>query len=293
MIPRLLSLTGCPVLRQRLPFLAVALAAVTFASLPPRVLAEEKPSAEEKTTAEDKAPAPAVVVPTLMRPAGFNFSILPPPPADDSPAGLADLNVLLYVQSVRTPEMTAMAKDMASPSVFRMNRPIFGEWFTRENLPKTAAILREASKVTSPILSEGKAHWKRPRPYVRSEKIQPVVSKPGDAGSYPSGHSFGIAVPEFILSEAFPQHAEALDANVRKVMWGRIVGGVHFPSDTEAGRLLGQATVKELMKTPAMRECIEIIRKEAEPFIKAAPPVAPAPATTASPGAAAPAEKKP
>jgi acid phosphatase (class A) len=270
----------------------IAFAWLALAAILPLPCARAETKPEEDGKPADVTPAagaPAVVVPKLSRPPGLNFSFLPPPPADDSPAGLADLNVLLYVQSVRTPEMTAMAKDMASPSVFRMNRPIFGEWFTRENLPKTAAILREASKVTSPILSEAKAHWKRPRPFVRSEKIQPVVSKPGDAGSYPSGHSFGIAVPEFILTEAFPQHAEALDANVRKVMWGRIVGGVHFPSDTEAGRLIGKETVKELMKTPAMRECIDIIRKEAAPFMTSASPTGTAtPAPVVPPG-----DKKP
>lgn len=210
---------------------------------------------------------PSLAGSPLMRPIGVNFSILPPPPADDSPAGLADLNVLLYVQATRTPEMVDMAKRMAAPSVFGMNAPIFGPWFTRDNLPKTAAILREATKVTSPILTEAKAHWKRPRPFVRSTKVLPVVGKPNDGGSYPSGHSFGIAVPESILSEAFPEHAEALDAKVREVMWGRIVGGVHFPSDTEAGRLLGRAVVTEMAKTPAMREAIETIRKEAAPFI--------------------------
>lgn len=220
------------------------------------------------------AAAPAPVVPVLSRPEGVNFSMLPPPPADDSPAGLADLNVLLYVQSIRTPEMTAMAKEMASPSVFRMNRPIFGSWFTRENLPKTAAILSQASKVTGPILNEAKKHWTRPRPYVRSKEISPVVGKPGDAGSYPSGHSFGAGIPQFILSEAFPEHAAELDANVRKVMWGRIVGGVHFPSDTEAGRLLARAAVTEMAKTPAMKQAIEEIRREAAPFINGKKPPA-------------------
>lgn len=223
--------------------------------------------------AETAAPT-AAAVPALSRPAGVNFSILPPPPADDSPAGLADLNVLLYVQSIRTPEMAAMAKEMASPSVFRMNRPIFGAWFTRENLPKTAAILSQASKVTGPILSEAKKHWARPRPYVRSTEISPVVSKPGDSGSYPSGHSFGAGIPQFILSEAFPRHAAELDANVRKVMWGRIVGGVHFPSDTEAGRLLARAVVTEMVKTPAMKQAIEEIRREAAPFMNAKQPAA-------------------
>ncbi|MBP7951192.1 MAG: phosphatase PAP2 family protein [Verrucomicrobiales bacterium] len=203
----------------------------------------------------------------IVLPAGVDFSILPAPPADHSPAGLADLSVLLYVQADRTKEQEKLAKEMASPSVFAMGREIFGDWFRRENLPKTAEILRQTTKATDPVLQAAKKHWKRPRPYQRSEKISPVVGKPGDAGSYPSGHTFGIAVPEFVLSAAFPEHAEALDARIHRVMWGRVVGGVHYPTDTEAGRLLAKHVVEKLLETPAMRDAIKTIREEAAPFL--------------------------
>jgi hypothetical protein len=89
---------------------------------------------------------------------------------------------------------------MESPSLFEMDREIFGPWFTRENLPKTAAILRQITQVTDKVKEDAKKKWMRPRPYTRSALIAPVVGKPGDAGSYPSGHSYGIAVPEFVLS---------------------------------------------------------------------------------------------
>lgn len=222
----------------------------------------------------------------ITLPGAPDFSILPPPPADDSPAGLADLSVLLYVQTNRTPEQAKLAKEMESPSVFGMNREFMGEWFTRENLPKTAAILREASKAADPVLNAAKKNWARPRPYVRSTLIQPVVGKPGDAGSYPSGHTFGISIPEFLLTAAFPEHAEEFDARIHRVMWGRIAGGVHFPSDTEAGRLLARSVMDKMLKTPAMKEAIKTIREEAAPFIekeKNLPAVTPAP-EPAAPG---------
>ncbi len=208
----------------------------------------------------------------ITLPVNADFSVLPSPPADDTPSGLADLHVLLYVQADRTPEQVKMAEEMSRPSVFAMNRTVFGEWFRRENLPQTAAILREISKITAPVLNDAKKHWKRPRPYQRSTAIAPVVGKPGDAGSYPSGHTFGIAVPEFVLSAAFPEHAEALDRQIRRVMWGRIVGGVHFPSDTEAGRLLAKDVVDKLLQTDAMKAALETIRAEAAPFLAKAEP---------------------
>ncbi len=203
----------------------------------------------------------------ITLPAGTGFSILPPPPADDSPAGLADLSVLLYVQANRTPDQVELAKKMESPSVFAMGREIFGPWFTRENLPKTAEILRQTSKATEPVLNDAKKNWHRPRPYVRSTLITPVVGKPNDAGSYPSGHTFGIAIPEFLLSAAFPAHAAGFDEKIHRVMWGRIVGGVHFPSDTEAGRLLAKDVMDKMLKTKPMKDALETIRAEVAPFL--------------------------
>jgi acid phosphatase (class A) len=204
----------------------------------------------------------------LALPPGTDLSILTPPPADDTPAGLADLSVLLYVQANRTPDEVKFAKEMEHPSVFEMGREIFGPWFTRENLPKTAEILREVTKVTDPVKEDAKKKWTRPRPYTRSALISPVVGKPGDAGSYPSGHTYGIAIPEFVLTAAFPEHAAQFDEMIHRVMWGRIVGGVHFPSDTEAGRLLAKDVVGKMLQTEAMKEAVETIRVEAKPFIE-------------------------
>jgi len=100
----------------------------------------------------------------IVLPPNADLDILPPPPADSSPAGLADLSVLLYVQAQRTPEQVKLAKEMESPSVFAMGREVFGDWFTRENLPKTAEILGQTSKAAEPVLSAAKKKWHRPRP---------------------------------------------------------------------------------------------------------------------------------
>ncbi|RYX80944.1 phosphatase PAP2 family protein [bacterium] len=205
----------------------------------------------------------------ITLPQGIDFSILPPPPADDSPTGLADLSVLLYVQSSRTPEQVAFAKKMESPSVFEMGREIFGPWFTRDNLPKTAAILSQMSKVTDKVKEDAKKNWMRPRPYTRSALVAPVVGKPGDAGCYPSGHTYGIAIAEFTLTAAFPEHSAQFDEMIHRVMWGRILGGVHYPSDTEAGRLLAKDVVEKMLKTTAMQEAVTTMRAEAAPFIAA------------------------
>src|SRR4051812_27641520 len=83
--------------------------------------------------------APAQVF--ISRPAVELAAGLPPPPADDSPAGRADLETVLQVQADRTPQQEARAKRVAPHTPFLMGSSVMGAWFTPENLPHTAALM--------------------------------------------------------------------------------------------------------------------------------------------------------
>ncbi len=92
-----------------------------------------------------------------------------------------------------------------------------------------------------------------------------VVGRPGNS-SYPSGHSACAAVWAAILSAAFPEDAAAFQKQVHEVMWCRVIGGVHFPSDTTAGEKLRDAIGQALLTRPEVQKAIETIRQEAAPF---------------------------
>jgi acid phosphatase (class A) len=193
-------------------------------------------------------------------------ALLPPPPDDASPAGLADLDTVLQWQRERTPEQVERATKVAGQSAFAIGAKVMGAWFTEENLPKTRAILKTAYDQAQPTVYAAKNKWNRPRPYQRDPRVQPAVQKLSNNPSYPSGHSADASVWAGVLAAAFPEKAEAFDIAVREAMWGRIAGGVHFPSDTEAGRILGQAIVKKMLESPDMQAALETIRAEAAPF---------------------------
>lgn len=96
--------------------------------------------------------------------------------------------------------------------------------------------------------------------------IRPCVPLPG-SGSYPSGHSLYIFVEAGVLAEVFPEHREALMTLAHRAAWGRIQGGVHFPTDVVGGRLLAEILVKEMKESEAFQRAVEACRKEAEPFL--------------------------
>src|SRR5262249_51952858 len=98
------------------------------------------------------------------------------------------------------------------------------------------------------------------RPLVADARVKPLFEE-SDAG-YPSGHALRGQMFALVLSELAPDNADALLARGREIGWSRVVGGVHFPSDVSAGRTLGQALAREMLRTPAFgRERAKIQRE--------------------------------
>lgn len=79
----------------------------------------------------------------------------------------------------------------------------------------------------------------RPRPFVVSSAIEPLVAKSADSPAFPSGHAvaaFGIAWGLFLWDRRVGAFALVLAAAVAV---GRVAVGVHYPSDVIGGALVG------------------------------------------------------
>jgi acid phosphatase (class A) len=186
---------------------------------------------------------------------------LPPPPADDSIAGRADLETVLQVQADRTPEQEARARRVAPHTPFLMGSAVMGPWFTADNLPRTAEIMRAVRSDTSRVARELKASWNRARPSARDPRVQPCVEVPANT-SYPSGHSTAAGVWAAVVSAAFPEHAGEFAAQAQETRWARVLGGAHYPTDVQAGRLLGERIAARMLASPEMARALGEMRAE-------------------------------
>lgn len=190
--------------------------------------------------------------------------LVPPPPAPDSLAAEADLFVVLRMQAARTPAQVEWAKLVEQADVFALFGAdgLLGPDFSRPNLPALDALLRQLAAELRPLNHAVKEKYARARPFLADAAVEPCVQRP-ESDSYPSGHSFSAHVWARVLAEVFPEQRAALIARADDIGWGRVIGGVHFPTDLVAGRRLAVAVMAREMKNPAFREAIEACRAEA------------------------------
>ena len=177
-------------------------------------------------------------------------ALLAPPPAAGSDEEAADLQMSRALFKARTDAETARAKVDANLSIFSF-APVIGPIFQPGKFPKTEALMAEIKKEMRDVINAPKNHWARKRPYQMDPSL--AFGEPENTYSYPSGHSTVGTVDALVLAELFPDKREAILALGRQIGWSRVLTGYHFLTDVRAGRVLGQAIVRELMASPSFQ----------------------------------------
>jgi acid phosphatase (class A) len=93
----------------------------------------------------------------------------------------------------------------------------------------------------------------RLRPFVQHPTLVIPLFEVGDF-SYPSGHSSGTELQARILARLFPKEKDTLLNRVRQIADSRVVAGVHYASDTEAGLALGDLLFTEIEAQPRFQK---------------------------------------
>lgn len=189
------------------------------------------------------------------------IALLAPPPALGSSEQAADLASSRAVFHGRSAEAEAGANTTAKLTLFNFT-PAIGDFFQPGKFPKLEQFYLNLKPEIKEAITIPKEHWKRKRPYEIDSALS--LGKPETSFSYPSGHSAVGTVQSLLLAEIFPEKREAILEIGRDIGWDRVIIGKHFPTDVHAGRVLGQAIFRELMKSPAFQHDLAEAKAEVQ-----------------------------
>ena len=184
---------------------------------------------------------------TFITPDRFDLTkLLAPAPAPDSAEQKRDLAAVLATQHTRTKAEGDRALADATGGTFVFS-DVLGPNFNAEKVPAVAALFNKVRGDAAVAFSAGKDAWNRPRPFVVSPEVDPLGERPGGS-SYPSGSSTAGYLTAIILADMIPEKVAAIYARGRELGDERVILGVHFPSDIEAGRFAATALAAALMQ---------------------------------------------
>jgi acid phosphatase (class A) len=229
--------------------IAAAFALAACATPAPAPVATPAPTTEpaQPTTPERN---PAVQVDPSV--------FIPPPPIADGPLEMAERAI---VRGPWTAERRQQAVEDNQIDPFAAFDNVLGANFTGQNFPATAALLDRAGRAAGFAGDPIKFVHRRDRPFVHDDSIVTCIPRP-TTYSYPSGHAalgFGWAL---VLAELIPSRADAIIDRGRDFTWSRIVCGVHYPSDVEAGRIVASAAIARLHADPDFQREFAAARAE-------------------------------
>jgi acid phosphatase (class A) len=192
-----------------------------------------------------------------LRPAQIERADFPAAPLPDSSLDKADFATLHQWQDKRTEAECGRARaeaDATFDEFFASDSP-----FRKPLPPQAASILARVRSDVDAADATIKRRYKRPRPFRRDSTLSPCLGRIGGY-AYPSGHAAISRVFARILAELVPGRKAEFLARADEAALDRIIGGVHHPSDIEAGKRLGDELYEELRESPSFRGDLETLR---------------------------------
>lgn len=221
--------------------------------LPARAFVLALPLPQLPDLAEDRGSATG----HYLDPQGLDYRAVAAAPAEGSAQDKEDFRVILDWQARRTPAQCAAAKGEMSHDY----NTFFGK------LSPFPAPLPEAVKIFFKNVEKDSvaAHkllkdvYKRERPFVRDSRVQPCLPRV-QGYAYPSGHSAMSRLEALILADLVPSRRSEFLAKADESALLRVLGGVHHPTDTVAGKALADLLYRELKKNPAFASDLKALK---------------------------------
>lgn len=168
---------------------------------------------------------------------------LPAPPDSKS-----ESEYLVKLQEKRTPEMIRTIK-RENEATLEAGEYLEAELSKHQNTKRLCDVLRH--ELICAVLPQ-KKKFDRVRPSFVNAGILTVVANPGHP-AYPSGHSAQYHLTAYCLAAANPGKAKGYLAKADSITRNREYAGLHYPSDSYAGKILAKVMVRKLLEQPGFQ----------------------------------------
>jgi acid phosphatase (class A) len=208
-------------------------------------------------------PGALVAAPVFLTPAQTDpAKLLPAPPLDESSATRFEMNELHRFESERTASQLERAKSDDKTENATIFAEVLGPKFQLKALPATSKMFADIRSDEQAAANAAKVYFKRHRPWIVDPSLKNCSRADLPESSYPSGHSTMGYSMGVVLASLIPEKAQAILARAREYAENRLVCGMHFRTDIEAGHVLGTAVAVELLGDPRFKAEYEAAKTE-------------------------------
>jgi len=263
----------------RLPFALVLLATVAgvgpaFAvEVQPKEAATQKEAAGKPTSAPSVATTPVPSTKVAREPylsdatAPDTVAILPPPPRGQSAAETADKAAFTATRSLKgSPRWDLATTDVAdgASAILDDFACVIGQHIDQTRAPALMTLLERARLDIARANRGPKEHYRRIRPFVGNDAEICVVrsAEIANAFSFPSSHATQGWAYASIMAALMPEKATQFFLRARSYGESRVVCGLHWMSDIQAGRTTGSIVFAALQGDAGFRADLERARTE-------------------------------
>jgi membrane-associated phospholipid phosphatase len=194
-------------------------------------------AAQESTLVEPEAGT----WPTWVLESGSQFRVAAPPDDGATADEIAELQAM--VDDRDEAALLQIAYWNAGPPAYRWNQ-IAVDAIVERAQPghlgyRGLSLLHVAIYDATVAAWDSKYIYNRPRPSDIEPALNPVIPNP-PSPSYPSEYAVTAGAASAVLAYLFPEEAERFEALAQEAVTSRLLAGVEYPSDVEAGLELGR-----------------------------------------------------
>lgn len=183
---------------------------------------------------------------------GWQNIVLPNPPKNSSTQTRAEINEIVKRYNSQTDDDKQAYINCDRDSSYYM-RLVLEE----NEMDYDESTIDMINDQCRPIIRHYKNHYNRPRPYQVAEKLgiefKMFETDTSKTPSYPSGHTVQPYVVANYYGKLYPEIKSELREAADVCAFGRVIAGLHFPSDYKAGIILADQ-LSEYIKFDTMSE---------------------------------------